>query len=160
MNCSCGHIQAFTFVLLIGFLLIMSPSIETASVTFRDVVVLAPMVRVSTLPLRLLALDYGADLVWTEETIAQKIARCERIFNERLGTVEYYQGRERVFQTCEAEREKLVFQVSHPSNPVTFSQLITRHRKKTPGTRVTNRGMSSGLHGITQTQSITMMFAE
>lgn len=29
-------------------------------------VILAPMVRVGTLPMRLLALDFGADIVYTE----------------------------------------------------------------------------------------------
>ena len=29
-------------------------------------VILAPMVRVGTLPMRLLALDYGADIVYSE----------------------------------------------------------------------------------------------
>ena len=33
---------------------------------YRDKLVLAPMVRVCTLPMRLLALDYGADIVYCE----------------------------------------------------------------------------------------------
>ena len=33
---------------------------------FRNKIILAPMVRVSTLPFRLLALEYGADLVFGE----------------------------------------------------------------------------------------------
>jgi tRNA-dihydrouridine synthase 2 len=33
-------------------------------VDFRNKVVLAPMVRSGELPMRLLALNYGADLVW------------------------------------------------------------------------------------------------
>ena len=33
---------------------------------FRDITALAPMVRVGTLPMRLLALDYGADIVYCE----------------------------------------------------------------------------------------------
>lgn len=33
---------------------------------FHNKVILAPMVRVGTLPMRLLALDYGADLVYCE----------------------------------------------------------------------------------------------
>lgn len=38
-------------------------------------VIVAPMVRVCTLPFRLLAIDYGADLVYTEETIDFKMLR-------------------------------------------------------------------------------------
>lgn len=34
--------------------------------SFRNITALAPMVRVGTLPMRLLALDYGADLVYCE----------------------------------------------------------------------------------------------
>lgn len=33
---------------------------------YRNKIILAPMVRVSTLPFRLLALEYGADLVYCE----------------------------------------------------------------------------------------------
>ena len=33
---------------------------------YREKLVLAPMVRVTKLPMRLLALDYGADLVYCE----------------------------------------------------------------------------------------------
>ena len=33
---------------------------------FRNATALAPMVRVGTLPMRLLALDYGADIVYCE----------------------------------------------------------------------------------------------
>ena len=36
------------------------------SVNYRDKVILAPMVRVGTLPARLLSLRYGADLVYSE----------------------------------------------------------------------------------------------
>lgn len=43
--------------------------------------ILAPMVRVGTLPMRLLALDYGADRVYTEELIDWKILRSVRKYN-------------------------------------------------------------------------------
>ena len=36
---------------------------------YRNKNILAPMVRIGTLPARLLALDYGADLVYTEVRI-------------------------------------------------------------------------------------------
>lgn len=38
----------------------------TMSEKYANKVILAPMVRVCTLPMRLLALDYGADLVYCE----------------------------------------------------------------------------------------------
>ena len=74
----------------------------------------APMVRISTLPLRLLALAQGADLVWTEEMVAKKVAPCKRIVNPRLRTVEFYDHSSpwsRVWQTCSEETASVVFQI-------------------------------------------------
>ena len=47
-------------------------------------VIVAPMVRVCTLPFRLLAIDYGADLVYTEETIDFKMLRSVKKDNGNL----------------------------------------------------------------------------
>lgn len=43
-----------------------SASMAGSSLTFRNITALAPMVRVGTLPMRLLALEYGADVVYSE----------------------------------------------------------------------------------------------
>ena len=51
---------------------------------FDDCVILAPMVRISKLPMRLLALDYGADFVFTEEIIDRRLIGCSVQRNERL----------------------------------------------------------------------------
>lgn len=48
---------------------------------FDDKIILAPMVRVGTLPMRLLALEYGADLVYTEELIDWKLLDSKRVEN-------------------------------------------------------------------------------
>ena len=56
--------------------------------------ILAPMVRVGTTPFRLLALNHGADLVFTEEIIAKKLIYCEKIFNKTLGTNDYVSTRD------------------------------------------------------------------
>lgn len=48
---------------------------------FSNKIIVAPMVRVSTLPFRLLCLDYGADLVYTEETIDFKMLRSIKKIN-------------------------------------------------------------------------------
>ena len=40
---------------------------------YRDKVILAPMVRGSLLPLRRLALEYGADMVYSDEIIDRKV---------------------------------------------------------------------------------------
>lgn len=48
---------------------------------YANKIILAPMVRVGTLPMRLLALDYGADLVYCEELIDFKLLRSIRKVN-------------------------------------------------------------------------------
>lgn len=49
--------------------------------TFSNKLILAPMVRVGTLPMRLLAIEYGADIVYTEELIDWKFLKSVRRFN-------------------------------------------------------------------------------
>lgn len=44
-------------------------------------IVLAPMVRVGTLPMRLLALRHGADIVYSEEIIDWKLLKTYREVN-------------------------------------------------------------------------------
>ncbi|XP_066569482.1 tRNA-dihydrouridine(20) synthase [NAD(P)+]-like isoform X2 [Amia ocellicauda] len=79
---------------------------------FRNKTILAPMVRVGTLPMRLLALDYGADLVYCEELIDMKMLQCRRVVNEVLDTVDFVAPDERVvFRTCQQEKERVVFQM-------------------------------------------------
>eukprot|EP00949_MAST-11_sp_MAST-11-sp1_P004783 g4783.t1 len=81
---------------------------------FEDAVCMAPMVRASTLPLRLLALQYGADAVWGEEIIDRKIVQCYRVEGKGTGTVDYIskQSGQAVFRTKpELEKDRLVFQI-------------------------------------------------
>ncbi|KAL6093447.1 hypothetical protein STEG23_004755 [Scotinomys teguina] len=40
--------------------------VDSISICYHNKLILAPMVRVGTLPMRLLALDYGADIVYCE----------------------------------------------------------------------------------------------
>ncbi|XP_060109688.1 tRNA-dihydrouridine(20) synthase [NAD(P)+]-like [Heteronotia binoei] len=87
-------------------------TVNAASLCFRNKVILAPMVRVGTLPMRLLALDYGADIVYCEELIDLKMLKCKRVVNEVLGTVDFVAPNERVvFRTCEREKDSVVFQM-------------------------------------------------
>uniref|UniRef100_A0A672YA48 DRBM domain-containing protein n=1 Tax=Sphaeramia orbicularis TaxID=375764 RepID=A0A672YA48_9TELE len=80
--------------------------------SFSNITALAPMVRVGTLPMRLLALDYGADVVYCEELIDIKMAQCQRVVNEVLETVDFVAPDDRVmFRTCERERDRVVFQM-------------------------------------------------
>jgi len=74
---------------------------------------LAPMVKIGTLPTRLLALEYGADIVYTEELIDWRLLRSERIENHVLGTVDYIDKTDNclVLRTCPEERGRLVIQI-------------------------------------------------
>ena len=49
--------------------------IPRRGVDYRGKVVLAPMVRSGEMPSRLLALQYGADLVWGESVHGHRITR-------------------------------------------------------------------------------------
>lgn len=49
--------------------------------SYEDKIILAPMVRIGTLPMRLLALRYGADIVYSEELIDWKFLRSKRRYN-------------------------------------------------------------------------------
>ncbi|CAG7993591.1 unnamed protein product [Penicillium salamii] len=63
--------------------------IPAKGVDYRNKVVLAPMVRSGELPSRLLALKYGADLVWGPETIDRAIIGATRKVNPRTGLIEF-----------------------------------------------------------------------
>ncbi|XP_044290074.1 tRNA-dihydrouridine(20) synthase [NAD(P)+]-like isoform X1 [Varanus komodoensis] len=87
-------------------------TVHTTLLSFKNKTILAPMVRVGTLPMRLLALDYGADIVYCEELIDLKMLQCKRTVNEVLGTVDFVAPNGRVvFRTCEREKDCVVFQM-------------------------------------------------
>ncbi|KAF9162840.1 hypothetical protein DFQ26_003188 [Actinomortierella ambigua] len=88
---------------------------------YKDKVMLAPMVRVGTLPTRLLALEFGADLVYTPEIVDRGIIGAERVVNEDNGTIDYLVNGNTVFRTHPSEKDRLVFQVGS-ANPDTALQ--------------------------------------
>ncbi|XP_075996589.1 tRNA-dihydrouridine(20) synthase [NAD(P)+]-like [Genypterus blacodes] len=95
--------------------------------SFRNVTALAPMVRVGTLPMRLLALDYGADLVYCEELIDIRMAKCERVVNDVLQTVDFVAPDDRVmFRTCKQEKDRVVFQMgtADPERALSVAKLV------------------------------------
>uniref|UniRef100_A0A8C4GU60 Dihydrouridine synthase 2 n=1 Tax=Dicentrarchus labrax TaxID=13489 RepID=A0A8C4GU60_DICLA len=97
--------------------------------SFRNITALAPMVRVGTLPMRLLALDYGADVVYCEELIDIKMAQCQRVVNEVLETVDFVAPDDRVmFRTCEREKDRVVFQMgtADPDRALTVARLVEK----------------------------------
>ncbi|XP_063103622.1 tRNA-dihydrouridine(20) synthase [NAD(P)+]-like isoform X4 [Cavia porcellus] len=106
--------------------------LNNLSLCYQNKLILAPMVRVGTLPMRLLALDYGADIVYCEdllrtssqgyadvfwlmldqELIDLKMLQCKRVVNEVLSTVDFVAPDDRVvFRTCEKEQNRVVFQM-------------------------------------------------
>ena len=58
-------------------------------VDYRGKVVLAPMVRSGELPSRLLALKYGADLVWGPETVDRSMIGTTKRFNPITSTIDF-----------------------------------------------------------------------
>ena len=58
-------------------------------VDYRNKIVLAPMVRSGELPSRLLALKYGADLVWGPETVDKSMIGTTKRFNPITSTLDF-----------------------------------------------------------------------
>eukprot|EP00002_Diphylleia_rotans_P041244 TRINITY_DN9992_c0_g1_i1.p1 TRINITY_DN9992_c0_g1~~TRINITY_DN9992_c0_g1_i1.p1 ORF type:complete len:343 (+),score=57.71 TRINITY_DN9992_c0_g1_i1:66-1094(+) len=83
---------------------------------YRNKVALAPMVRVGTLPMRMLSLKYGADIVYSEEVIAMSLMNCDRIVNDELGTIDFIHQKDKklVYRTCPEERNKVI-QIGTPN---------------------------------------------
>ncbi|XP_077424100.1 tRNA-dihydrouridine(20) synthase [NAD(P)+]-like isoform X2 [Vanacampus margaritifer] len=97
--------------------------------SFANITALAPMVRVGTLPMRLLALDYGADVVYCEELIDIKMVQCRRVENEVLQTVDFVAPDDRVmFRTCEREKRQVVFQMgtADPDRALGVARLVEK----------------------------------
>lgn len=101
----------------------------TSSIDYRNKIILAPMVRIGTLPMRLLALHYGADLVYTEELIDYRLLKCQRIENKVLGTVDFVDDDHQiVFRTCEKEKGRNILQIGtcNPDRAVQVAKLVEK----------------------------------
>ncbi|KAJ3331663.1 hypothetical protein HDU76_002578 [Blyttiomyces sp. JEL0837] len=89
---------------------------------YRGALILAPMVRVGTLPMRMLALKYGADIVYSPETIDRRLVRSERVENPITGTVDFVDVKDGTLnlRLHPAEKSRLVVQLgsSDPENAV------------------------------------------
>lgn len=72
---------------------------------------LAPMVRIGTLPVRLLALDYGASLVWGPEIVDKAIIGATRQVDPRTGVVSFVKNGRSVFECHPLEKPRLIFQL-------------------------------------------------
>uniref|UniRef100_A0A1A9WAH1 DRBM domain-containing protein n=1 Tax=Glossina brevipalpis TaxID=37001 RepID=A0A1A9WAH1_9MUSC len=101
---------------------------KSLKLNYCNKVILAPMVRVGTLPTRLLALEMGADIVYSEELIDLKLVKCKRTINELLGTVDYIDPTDGTvaFRTCDLEKPFVVLQMgtSDASRALAVGQLV------------------------------------
>jgi tRNA-dihydrouridine synthase 2 len=111
-------------------------------VDYRNKIVLAPMVRSGELPSRLLALRYGADLVWGPETIDKAMIGTTRKVNPRTSCIEWTRfssngqkahervglQKESVIYRVDPQREKgrLIYQIgtSDPELAVQAAKLV------------------------------------
>lgn len=116
--------------------------IPANGVDYRNKIVLAPMVRSGELPSRLLALKYGADLVWGPETVDRSMIGTTRKYNPDSGTIDFTRRssnmdslplekqRESVIFSLHPEREKgkLIFQLgtAKPDIAVAAAKLVAQ----------------------------------
>ncbi|CAF3466463.1 unnamed protein product [Fusarium graminearum] len=114
--------------------------IPRRGVDYRGKVVLAPMVRSGELPSRLLALKYGADLVWGPETVDYSMIGTSRRFDEESKTLEWFRtsshgqkdpppdAKESIIYRLhpELEKDKLIFQIgtADPDRAVEAARLV------------------------------------
>lgn len=113
-------------------------------VDYRGKIVLAPMVRSGECPSRLLALKYGADLVWGPETIDKALIGTTRHENPNTKTVDFTrfssngaknptlspEQRESVIYRLHPEREgkQLIYQIgtANPETAVEAAKLVAK----------------------------------
>ncbi|CAB3408625.1 unnamed protein product [Caenorhabditis bovis] len=78
---------------------------------YANKTILAPMVRAGRTPLRVLSLKYGADLVYTEEIVDQKLLKCQRILNTKNDTIDYNNYEDVILRIAPEERGKVILQI-------------------------------------------------
>lgn len=100
-----------------------------SALNFRKGLFLAPMVRIGSLPTRLLSLEYGADLVWGPEIIDRAIMGSERVVDQRTGAVHFIKDGRAVFSTHHIERPHVIFQIgcATPAWAYEAVKLVTAH---------------------------------
>ena len=89
-------------------------AIPKNGVDYRGKVVLAPMVRSGELPSRLLALKYGADLVWGPETVDKSMIGTTRRINPITSTIDFTRFPSNSSRPLsETQKESLLYKI-HP----------------------------------------------
>ncbi|KAJ3778902.1 hypothetical protein FB446DRAFT_631238 [Lentinula raphanica] len=85
---------------------------QLTSESFRNGVVLAPMVRSGALPTRLFALKHGATLVWAPEIVDKAILHSERAVDPITGVISYNGQQNRaIFTSHPIEKPYLIYQI-------------------------------------------------
>ncbi|KAJ4470919.1 hypothetical protein J3R30DRAFT_3531844 [Lentinula aciculospora] len=79
--------------------------------SFKNGVVLAPMVRSGALPTRLFALKHGASLVWAPETVDKAILHSERSVDPVTGVISYNGKSRAIWTTHPIEKPYLIYQI-------------------------------------------------
>ncbi|KAL6092696.1 hypothetical protein STEG23_029647 [Scotinomys teguina] len=85
--------------------------VDGISICYHNKLILAPMVRVGTLPMRLLALDYGADIVYCEVSYGTK----NRSESTRTTKVQFGTADEDSHIECSRQLVRLTAEVSEHS---------------------------------------------
>ncbi|KAK0389588.1 hypothetical protein NLU13_3163 [Sarocladium strictum] len=88
--------------------------IPRRGVDYRGKVVLAPMVRSGELPSRLLALHYGADLVWGPETVDKSMIGTTRRVNLETKTIEWTRPSSRPQKPGQEVQTSIIYRL-HPT---------------------------------------------
>ncbi|SNX83781.1 related to tRNA dihydrouridine synthase [Melanopsichium pennsylvanicum] len=97
----------------------------TSPLVYTNGIFLAPMVRIGTLPTRLLSLEYGADLVWGPEIVDRAIIGSTRTVNSDTGVVEYLKDHKQIFSCHPVERPYLVYQLGSANPDLAFEAIKT-----------------------------------
>ncbi|OAD76718.1 hypothetical protein PHYBLDRAFT_142231 [Phycomyces blakesleeanus NRRL 1555(-)] len=95
------------------------------SIDYSNKVILAPMVRVGTLPFRLTTLAYGADLVWSEELVDKRVIGSVRRVNPATNTIDYYKGTSLTFSTHADEAGKIILQLGTADPDLALEAALT-----------------------------------
>ena len=103
--------------------------------------ILAPMVRAGTLPLREIALEYGASSVYSEELIDRSILQTVRSEDDRLGTIDFKKDNRSVFSTTKTHHPCILqMGTNNASNALKAAEMVIggkREKKKNLGTLFT-----------------------
>ena len=91
--------------------------------------ILAPMVRIGTLPYRLLCIEQGASLVYSEEIIEHRLMNCQKFNRSEWVEWKLTIDDNPVFQTTEKEKEKVILQLgtADPARAVKAAKLVEEH---------------------------------